>query len=370
MIIWLTGFSGSGKSTLAKKLAERISKCKILDGDEIRKTISKDLGFSEEDRKENILRVIKRAKNLQSKGWNVIVALMSPYRKLRKMARDTLKDFFEVYVKCPIAICKRRDPKSLYEKFEKGKIKNISGLDLPYEAPEDPEIVVETDKETIEESVVKIMQKVSKTIVVLGQRRSGTSMLSGILYYLGIPVGATPSQRTWVNPKGFFEDREIIKISEEILNYFKEHPGVSERELDELFGKKIEKTINKKLRDIWAFKDVNQVVLHKLYQKYIPNPRYLIIFRNPFSIVRSLKRWFSETNFWFYFDFVRFQTSSLMKLTLNLAESYPLLLLSYERSLEEPEKTVDEIIQFLGIKVTKRRREKAIAHISPEIKHF
>jgi len=173
MIIWLTGLSSSGKSTIAKELAKHFEKVKIIDGDELRKTISKDLGYSKEDREENIKRAIKLAKEHALSGYVVIVALMSPYLKSRQDARTNFDQFIEVFVKCPLEICEKRDCNKIYERFRKGEIKNVNGLDIPYEEPGNPEIEVSTNKETVEESVQKILK--NSRVLRMMQRYGYTS---------------------------------------------------------------------------------------------------------------------------------------------------------------------------------------------------
>lgn len=165
MVIWLTGLTSSGKTTLGRNLLKALAKTEgvpcFLDGDYLRKTLSADLGFSEADRKEHNRRVIKKAVECEKRGNTVIVALISPYRDIRREARKASLKFIEVYVKCPLPLCKKRDTKRLYERFEKNEISQLAGLDMPYEEPEKPEVVVETDKETITESLAKIMKVVN-----------------------------------------------------------------------------------------------------------------------------------------------------------------------------------------------------------------
>ncbi|MCS3919136.1 adenylyl-sulfate kinase [Fervidibacter sacchari] len=161
-VVWLTGLSGAGKTTIANALAERLKslgyKVEILDGDVVRQHFSKGLGFSKEDRIENIKRVAYVAHLLARNGIVVIVALISPYREGRNYARQLIGDFVEVYVKCPLNVLIERDVKGLYAKALRGEIQNFTGISDPYEPPENPEVVVETDKETVEESVSKIWQ--------------------------------------------------------------------------------------------------------------------------------------------------------------------------------------------------------------------
>ncbi len=157
-ILWFTGLSGSGKSTLAHKVEEKLFeegiRTYVLDGDNIRMGLNKNLGFSKEDREENIRRIAEVAKLFVDAGLIVLTAFISPYRKDRDMARNLVEkgEFIEVYVKCPLEICERRDVKGLYEKARKGIIKQFTGIDDPYEEPLSPEIIVETDKQTLEES--------------------------------------------------------------------------------------------------------------------------------------------------------------------------------------------------------------------------
>lgn len=165
-VIWLTGLSGAGKTTIAHALAERLREAgytvEILDGDVVRQHFSKGLGFSKEDRIENIKRVAYVAHLLARNGVVVITALISPYREGRNYARQLIGDFIEVYVKCPLEVLIERDVKGLYAKALRGEIRNFTGISDPYEPPESPEVVVETDKETVGESVEKILKALDK----------------------------------------------------------------------------------------------------------------------------------------------------------------------------------------------------------------
>ncbi len=172
IIIWLTGLPASGKSTIAHelewKLLEMGKLAYVLDGDNIRHGLNSDLGFSPEDRKENIRRISEVAKLFAEAGLITITAFISPYREDRKRARNLVKDgeFIEVYVKCPVEKLIERDPKGLYKKALSGEIKEFTGISAPYEEPENPEILVETDKESVEESVGKILDYLrSKKII-------------------------------------------------------------------------------------------------------------------------------------------------------------------------------------------------------------
>src|SRR5437763_8635602 len=164
--IWFTGLSGAGKSTLAEILARRLKELnrnvEVLDGDIVRTHVSKGLGFSREDRDTNIKRIAFVCSLLTRNGVICISAAIAPYREAREWARKEIGNFVEVYVKCPIEVCRQRDVKGLYKLVDEGKLKGFTGVDDPYEEPEHPELIVETDKETIEESVDSIFAKLAE----------------------------------------------------------------------------------------------------------------------------------------------------------------------------------------------------------------
>ncbi|GCE46781.1 adenylylsulfate kinase [Thermosporothrix hazakensis] len=161
--LWFTGLSGAGKSTLAEAVARRLRtlerKVEILDGDVVRTHLSKGLGFSREDRDTNIKRIAFVCDLLSRNGVIAISAAISPYREARAWAREQIGEFVEVYVKCPLDVCRERDVKGLYKLVDEGKIRHFTGVDDPYEPPENPELIVETDKETLEESVARIFAR-------------------------------------------------------------------------------------------------------------------------------------------------------------------------------------------------------------------
>ena len=165
-VIWLTGIPGSGKTTLALELQKFYENkgipIEILDGDEIRKTLSKDLGLSPEDRKEHNRRVIFVAKILTKNGVTTIVPLISPYRETRANARKEIPDFIEIWVKTSVDECIKRDPKGLYKKALAGEIKNLTGLQSPYEEPQNAELILDTEKHSVEESIELITSTVKK----------------------------------------------------------------------------------------------------------------------------------------------------------------------------------------------------------------
>jgi len=162
-VLWFTGLSGSGKSTLAteveKELFQRGIRTYVLDGDNIRHGLNRDLGFGKEDRKENIRRIGEVAKLFVDAGIVTLTAFISPYREDRDMVRALFEpgEFIEIYVKCSLEECERRDPKGLYKKARRGEIRDFTGISAPYEEPVFPELVVETDRETVENSVQKIL---------------------------------------------------------------------------------------------------------------------------------------------------------------------------------------------------------------------
>jgi len=166
-VVWFTGLSGAGKSTLAQALERdlfhRGMHTYVLDGDNIRHGLNSNLGFSPEDRVENIRRVSEVAKLMADAGAVVITAFISPYRMDRRRAREIAlegnAEFIEVFVDAPLEVCEARDPKNLYKKARAGEIREFTGIDAPYEAPEDPEIVVRTDQQTVDESVATILEQ-------------------------------------------------------------------------------------------------------------------------------------------------------------------------------------------------------------------
>jgi len=171
-VLWFTGLSGSGKSTIAKALSlelfEMGCQVMVLDGDNVRHGLCSDLGFSAEDRSENIRRVGETAKLFKQNTNITLCSFISPYKKDRDTVRDIIQDghFFEIFVKCDIDECKRRDPKGLYRKALAGEIKNFTGIDAPYEAPVNPEIVIETDSQDIPTIVAQIISELKKSNII------------------------------------------------------------------------------------------------------------------------------------------------------------------------------------------------------------
>jgi len=166
--LWMTGLPGAGKSTLSILAKNRLEaqgrRVEVLDGDEVRRGLSRDLGLSREDREEHAWRVSFVSKLLARNGVVAIVALISPYRVSRERAREMIgpERFVEVYVKASLAECERRDPKGLYKKARKGEITNMTGIQDPYEEPESPDIVIETEEGTPEQSADLLMKRLKQ----------------------------------------------------------------------------------------------------------------------------------------------------------------------------------------------------------------
>ena len=163
VVVWFTGLSGSGKSTIAheveRRLFERGCRTYVLDGDNIRHGLNKNLGFSPEDRTENIRRIGELANLFVQAGVIVLTAFISPYRADRDNARRIAGgDFVEVYVQCDIEVCETRDTKGLYRKARAGEVKEFTGISAPYEEPLHPELVLNTAKESVEESAAKVIE--------------------------------------------------------------------------------------------------------------------------------------------------------------------------------------------------------------------
>ena len=176
VMIWFTGLSGSGKSTIAIALERELQKrgllCRILDGDNIRSGINNNLGFSDEDRVENIRRIAEIGKLFVDTGIITIAAFISPNNDLREMAARIIgpDDFMEIYVSTPIEECERRDVKGLYAKARRGEIKNFTGISAPFEAPAHPALSLDTSRLSLEESVAQLLQLILPRVLPAGQK--------------------------------------------------------------------------------------------------------------------------------------------------------------------------------------------------------
>lgn len=162
-VIWFTGLSGSGKSTLAHSIEEELHNlgCRtyVLDGDNVRHGLSSNLNFSDYDRKENIRRIGEAAKLMMESGVIAMTAFISPFKKDRNLVRQLLTqgDFIEIYCNASLEVCESRDVKGLYKRARAGEIKNYTGIDSPYEAPDNPELIIDTESESLEVSVTKVI---------------------------------------------------------------------------------------------------------------------------------------------------------------------------------------------------------------------
>ena len=170
MMVWFTGLSGSGKSTIAlaveRELHQRGILCRILDGDNIRCGINAGLGFSAEDRKENIRRIAEVGKLFVETGIVTLAAFVSPTNEYRQMARNIIgsEDFIEIYVSTPLEVCERRDVKGLYARARRGEVKDFTGISAPFEIPEHPAMSVDTSRQPLEESVKQVINMIANKL--------------------------------------------------------------------------------------------------------------------------------------------------------------------------------------------------------------
>lgn len=169
LVVWMVGLSGSGKSTIARSVEKNLHNkgilTKLLDGDNLRTGINSNLGFSEEDRKENIRRAAEVSKLFAETGIVTICSLISPTDEVREMAKEIIgENYLEVYINCPLEICEQRDVKGLYAKARKGEIKDFTGISAPFEEPKAPDVELRTAQESLEESQEKLLEELFKRI--------------------------------------------------------------------------------------------------------------------------------------------------------------------------------------------------------------
>jgi adenylylsulfate kinase len=166
--VWFTGLSGAGKTTLSLSVHMELVKLGVpaeyLDADELRLNLTRDLGFTKEDRDENIRRIGFVAKLLTKRGIVALVAAIAPYRAVRQEVRDSIGNFIEVYVNAPLAVCEERDVKGLYKKARAGEIHHFTGIDDPYEPPLDPEVVCNTATETVDICTGRVVERIIRSL--------------------------------------------------------------------------------------------------------------------------------------------------------------------------------------------------------------
>jgi len=175
-LLWLTGLSGSGKSTIAHSLEYRLFQCGVrsyvLDGDNIRHGLNKDLGLSPEERKENIRRIAEVGKLMVDAGILTFAAFITPYRESRTFIRSLMTDlpYYECYVHCSVQTCESRDPKGLYQRARSGELSHMTGIDAPYETPDHPELVLETERFSVDECVDQLIAfLIDRDVILLNQ---------------------------------------------------------------------------------------------------------------------------------------------------------------------------------------------------------
>jgi adenylylsulfate kinase len=172
LTVWFTGLSSAGKTSISRSVCERLRaaghRAECLDGDEVRASLSRDLGFARPDRDENVRRIGSAADRLTRQGAIVLVSAVSPYRAARQSVREQIGLFLEVHVNAPLAICERRDSKDIYRRGRLGEIRNVAGLDDPYEAPTAPDEECRTDLDTLEASTEKVVREIEKWLSVNG----------------------------------------------------------------------------------------------------------------------------------------------------------------------------------------------------------
>lgn len=185
--LWFTGIPASGKTTLGDKIADRLRpmglKIQTLDGDETRRYLSPDLGFSREDRRAHLYKVVYLTRMLNLQGVNVLVSSVSPYLEDRKYAKQMIDEFIEIYVDCPVEVCIQRDPKGLYRRAIDGQISGVTGFDAPYEVPENPDLVISTNYFEPDVCIEKIVNYLTE-FGYLGSAKDDTELL-GRLKSLG-----------------------------------------------------------------------------------------------------------------------------------------------------------------------------------------
>lgn len=237
MVAWLTGMPGSGKTTISEAVAEELRamghKVEVLDGDWVRRTINPDAGFTRDQRRTHLLRVAWIARLLARNGVIVICSFVSPYRGVREEVRGIVEEevpFVEVYVRCPLEECLRRDPKGLYRRALAGDLEHFTGVSDPYEPPENPDIVLDTTRETPEQSAGKLLALLSEMGYVGGRDSRGSG--PGRTTHSSIYKSPDPQGATGMEEKARVEVRISKDLYEKALEYIKAQGGFDD--VDEL----------------------------------------------------------------------------------------------------------------------------------------
>ena len=248
-VVWFTGLPGSGKTTVAKAVEEKLSnigfKTELLDGDWVRKTINPDAGFTRDERRRHLIRVAWIARLLARNGVAVLCSFVSPYKDVRAEIRKIVEEdapFIEVYTKCSLQECIRRDPKGLYKKALSGEIKNFTGLDDPYEEPENPELVIDTEHDRVEENVNKVLEKL-KEANLIRVKSNDTKMSREDKVAIHLSRELYEKAEKFVKESGGFSD--VNELIEFLLNEVLTEEG-SEYKL----SKEEEEEVKKRLRSL------------------------------------------------------------------------------------------------------------------------
>lgn len=395
--LWLTGLPSSGKSTLAYGLADFLRsegfKVKVYDGDEVRRTISADLGFSRKDREENQWRVARLAKEDVERGYIVICALVSPYRETREQIREFIgvERFWEVFVEAPLEVCKGRDRKGLYVRAISGELSDFTGLSDPYEPPLFPDLHIRTDKHTVEESLAMLKDFVLKklrglsvrgrrVILVLGMHRSGTSLLAGLLYLSGINMGRKLLPPAFDNPKGFFESEALYLFNERELlpQLHSTWDSLLPLEREQFAGIPVElreralQILREDFegKEVFGLKDPRLTILLPFWEEVLREMGVKIgvvfVYRNPLEVAYSLH----------FRDNFPLDKGLLLWAKYNLygevhSRPYPRLFVSYDTVLAEPVKVLERIYSFFSLGRLSLESESAILNFAErKLKNF
>ncbi len=310
MIIQLCGLSGAGKTTLSKKVEEKLTNAgeavAIIDGDEYRKTLNKDLGFSKQDRLENIRRLGIVAGALSAHGVTAIIGAINPYEEARKEMKATYPNVKTVYIDCPVDTLISRDTKGLYKRAalpdeHPDKVKNLTGINDGFDVPANPDLHLDTGVQSIDECANQLFDFIlrnkeiqKKVLVIVGMHRSGTSMITQWLYKSGFHLGERILGAAIGNAEGHFEDLDFVNFHESVLiAQGLPDTGLTDKPIGKLSPLEKEKiksiiAIKSKLNDEWGWKDPRTCLFLPLYRELIPNAVYVIIVRDFASSVSSL----------------------------------------------------------------------------------